>query len=647
VLTVGHLLLSDLPPSESSPLLLLDRAFDVGVAIAIVSLGAVIGLRVARFLAPSFQAPLEQLLFATGIGLGIIAYATLGLGLLGLFYGWALVLLLGLLALAMRHEWTHLVRLVREAWASREPLGPFERCITALVLALLLLSLLRDLTPPTDYDGLVYHLTIRQTFLREHHLVPFLDIPHANFPATTEMLYIVAMGLGSPMCAKLLHLSFGLLTTLALFCLARHFLSRGAAWLSMAVLWSLPIFVMEAGWAYVDLAWTFYETLAIFAFLLWTQHLNRRWLILSGLFMGLALGTKYMAGYGWILLAGAIAFQSWISNRKRPRELLKALCLFAMVSGLVASPWYLKNWLCLGNPIYPVFFGGLNYGPHRMEASAYLAGNIGMGRCFRCYLLLIWNIYAHSNWFGGSPLAFPSFLSLSLPLWVIWRRNRGVNWVLALSLLRFMLWAATLQNLRYLLPIYPALSIATGYILHQAILHGRRRLPWDFFVRALVVSLLLINVGLQLYKEATTSGNPLPVILGSESQVAYLRRTLVDYPVTEFINTALPSEAKVLFIGDGRSYYFEREHIPDATHDNWWGQLVPLGGSQEGILALLRRWGVSHILFSEGDVEYRLVFDAEGRIEQGMQLFFAFKERYLSEIYGDQWGFHLYEVRPR
>jgi len=99
----------------------------VGLAIAIVSLGAVIGLSVLRFLAPPFEEPLEQLVFATGIGLGIIAYATLGLGLLGLFYGWALTLLLGLLALAARGEWTHPVRLLREAWASSQWREPLER----------------------------------------------------------------------------------------------------------------------------------------------------------------------------------------------------------------------------------------------------------------------------------------------------------------------------------------------------------------------------------------------------------------------------------------------------------------------------------------------------------------------------------------
>lgn len=99
----AHLLLSGLPPSHSSPLLVLDRLFDGGLAIAIVSLGAVVGLRAIRLVAPSFEKPLDQLVFATGIGLGIIAYATLGLGLLGLLYSWALVLLLGLLALAGVH----------------------------------------------------------------------------------------------------------------------------------------------------------------------------------------------------------------------------------------------------------------------------------------------------------------------------------------------------------------------------------------------------------------------------------------------------------------------------------------------------------------------------------------------------------------
>lgn len=647
LLTGAHLFLSDLPPSQTSPLLFLDRLFDVGLAIAIVALGAVIGLRVARFLAPPFEEPLEQLIFATGIGLGIIAYATLGLGLLGLFYGWALVLLLGLLTLAARAEWTHLARLLREVWASREPLGSFEKGIALVIAALVLFSLLQALTPTTDYDGLVYHLTAPKTYLAKHRLVSFPHIPQANFPATAEMLYTIAMGLGSPMAAKLIHLSFALLTSMAVFSMARRFLNPKVARLSLAVLWSIPIFVVEAGWAYTDLVWTFYEFLALYAFLLWRQSPNRKWLLCCGLFMGFAFGTKYLALQGFILLFVAIAFSGWQSNRGRLDRTAKDLLLWVAIVTALASPWYLKNWIWLSNPIYPYLFGGLNYPVQRVQADAYLAANLGCGHSLQCYLSLPWIIYTRSYLFGHAPPASPSFLSLFLPFWLIWRKDRTVNWLLALSVARFAFWAITTQDLRFLLPVYPALSVIIAYILYQIANLRLRRLPWDFFVRAIVISVLLISLGLQLLRTLWALGNPFPVILGLESADTYLRHSLNDYAITQYVNKNLPEQSRLLLIGDKRGYYLQREHIPDATNNIWWGYLVPLAGSQEGILALLQRWEVSHIIFSEADVEWLLAWDAEGRIEQGMQLFFAFKERYLSEIYADQWGFHLYEVRPR
>jgi len=619
----------------------------MGLAIVIVSLGTVVGLRAIRYLAPSFKDPLEQLVFATGIGLGIIAYATLGLGLLGLYHSWAFVLLLGLLALAAKGEWTHLARLLREVWASRQPLDSFQKVITLIIAALTLFSLLQALTPPTDYDGLVYHLTAPKTYLAEHRLVPFPHIPQANFPATAEMLYTIAMALGSPMAAKLIHLSFAFLTSVAAFSMARRFLNPKVAWLSLAVLWSIPIFVLEAGWAYIDLVWAFYEFLALYAFLLWRQNQNRKWLLCSGLFMGFALGTKYLALQGFILLFVAIAFSSWQSNQGRIDRTAKDLLLWVALATALASPWYLKNWIWLGNPIYPYLFGGLNYPIERVQADAYLAANLGCGHSLRCYLSLPWMIYTRSYLFGHAPPASPSFLSLFLPFWLVWRKNRRVNWLLALSLARFAFWAITTQDLRFLLPVYPALSVITAYILYQIANLRLRRLPWDFFVRATVISVLLISLGLQLLRTLLTLGNPFPVILGLESADTYLRYGLDDYAVTQYVNKNLSEQSRLLLIGDKRGYYLQREYIPDATNNIWWGYLVPLGSSQEGILTLLQRWEISHILFSEIDVEWILAWDPEGRIEQGMQLFFAFKERYLSEIYADQWGFHLYEIRPR
>jgi len=647
LLTGAHLLLSDLPPSQTSPLLFLDRIFDVALAIAIVSLGAVVGLWVIRFLLPPFEEPLEKLIFATGIGLGIVAYTTLGLGLLGLYHSWAFVLLLGLLALAAKGEWTHLARLLREVWASRQPLDSFQKVITLFIAVLALSSLLQALTPPTDYDGLVYHLTAPKTYLAEHRLVSFPDIPQANFPATAEMLYTIAMALGSPMAAKLIHLSFAFLISVTVFSMARRFLKPKVAWLSLAVLWSIPIFVIEAGWAYIDLVWAFYEFLALYGFLLWRQNQNRKWLLCSGLFMGFALGTKYLALQGFILLFVAIAFSSWQSNQGRIDRTAKDLLLWVALATALASPWYLKNWIWLGNPIYPYFFGGLNYPIERVQADAYLATNLGCGHSLQCYLSLPWMIYTHSYLFGHAPPAFPSFLSLFLPFWLVWRKNRTVNWLLALSLARFVFWAITTQDLRFLLPIYPALSVVTAYVLYQIANLKSRRLPWDFFVHATVISVLLISLGLQLLITLLTLGNPFPVILGLESADAYLRHSLNDYAAIKYVNQNLPEKSRLLLIGDKRGYYLQRDYIPDATNNIWWGYLEPLGGSEEGILALLQSWGVSHILLSEVDVAWLLLWDKEGRIEEGMRLFFAFKERHLREIYRDRSDFHVYEIRPK
>lgn len=643
---VAHLLLRPLPPSQTSPFFILDRLFDLFLAVAIVSLGAVIGLRVLGFFAP-FEDSLEKLAFATGIGLGSISYATFGLALTGLVYPWALILLFLLLAIAARPRWREGVQLFREAWRSLTPSHRWEKGIALVIVALALFSLLQALTPATDYDGLVYHLTAPKTYLTEHRLVSFPLIPQANFPATGEMLYTIALGLGSPMTAKVIHFSFVLLTSIAAFSMARRFLNREVAWLTLAVLWSIFIFALEAGWAYTDLIWTFYEFLALYAFLLWRESGDRRWLLGSGIFMGLALGTKYLALQGFTLLFVTIAFSSWQSNQGRLDRTAKDLLPWVAIATVVASPWYLKNWIWLGNPIYPYFFGGLNYPVQRVQADAYLAANLGCGHNLQCYLSLPWLIYTRSYLFGHAPPAFPSFLSLLLPLWIIWRKSRTVNCLLALSLGRFAFWAVTTQDLRFLLPVYPALSVVTAYVLCQIANLKFPRLRWEIFSPTLAISVLVINLGLQLMRALWTQRNPIPVVLGLESQNTYLRHSLNDYSAIKYVNENLPQGSGLLLIGHKRGYYLQRDYIPDATNNIWWGYLVPLGGSEEGILALLQSWGVSHILLSEVDVAWLLPWDTEGRIEEGMRLFLAFKERYLREIYHDRSDFHVYEIRPK
>jgi len=81
-------------------------------------------------------------------------------------------------------------------------------------------------------------------------------------------------------------------------------------------------------------------------------------LILAGLLVGLAMGTKYTAA-----LFVAVPLVGWVAlvelRRHRVRFPAKAgrVVLFAAVALAVVSPWLLKNAVMTGNPTYPLLYG--------------------------------------------------------------------------------------------------------------------------------------------------------------------------------------------------------------------------------------------------------------------------------------------------
>lgn len=173
---------------------LLDSSFALGLVIVIAILASALGrriLRLARLAAPLEGA--EGLAIEIALGLGLIASAILLLGLSGLFRPTALIacaFLLGLLA------WPELgraaldaVHLPRRILSHARPGGFFGLSVTAIGGAILFLSVLEALTPPTENDALMYHLQAPRLFLEAGRLFPTPEIWQANGPMLTEMLY--------------------------------------------------------------------------------------------------------------------------------------------------------------------------------------------------------------------------------------------------------------------------------------------------------------------------------------------------------------------------------------------------------------------------------------------------------------------------
>ncbi|MCD5390694.1 hypothetical protein LR007_02375 [candidate division NPL-UPA2 bacterium] len=97
------------------------------------------------------------------------------------------------------------------------------------------IALIGALTPPLNYDTLSYHLGVPKIYIRNHRIMYLPHQVYSNFPFTLQMLYTLSLLLKGDILAKLIHLSFGLLTVGAIYCFSRRYFSQKIALLAAAI----------------------------------------------------------------------------------------------------------------------------------------------------------------------------------------------------------------------------------------------------------------------------------------------------------------------------------------------------------------------------------------------------------------------------
>ena len=381
------------PPALSGAALL-RSALDLLVVVWILFVALGVGRRILSRLKLQNVTSLEELLFGVATGSGALALLVLFLGLAGLLQRPLLIGLAIVLTLAtLRSNLTFLRRLV---------LPRPRLAVAALLLATAGLALTLALLPPTSWDGLFYHLTGPEWYLKQGAIRPGPDVPHFNFPALMEMNFLLAMAIRGATAAVPLHLASGLLLVGLVYALAREVLAVKNGWLAVLFLLSIPMVFNLAGWAYNDLSLAFYQVGALYALLKWrgrktddeqgAQHVpvahvaqgwraslrGEGWLILAGVLCGLAMGVKYTSFVAPLTLLALLLW--WQRRALARRDLTRVIWPAAVLLGvaaLVASPWYLKNLAFTGNPVYPFVFGGRDWDSFR--AAAYAESGTGIG----------------------------------------------------------------------------------------------------------------------------------------------------------------------------------------------------------------------------------------------------------------------------
>jgi hypothetical protein len=614
-----------------------------------------------------YSTPLEEIVFSAALGLGLLSLLTFGLGLVGLFRRWLFWLLFIVLAVIL---YPQIRAIVSQLWAG--PILPtgtrLNRILAIYVGFILTLTFFQCLTPPIAWDSQVYHLTGPKLYLQAHRLPVDIDIPYLGFPPLLEMLFTAGLLLKSDIVAKLIHYAYGFLTLLALFAFAKRYFNRKVAWLSIAILYSVPSLVLISSWAYVDWGLTFYEFTSFYALMRWleardkwpgfgnqgrarAEERDKRWLALTAILCGLAMGVKYTSVILPITLALIIA----LGVRKEGlKETTKVLLLFGLLVIVVASPWYLKNLFSTGNPFYPFFFGGIFWDEFR----AWWYNRSGTGLAFIApwrLLVVPWEmtVLGIQGTESYDATIGPILLTVVPLLALVWRKiapeeRRIIGYAFLVCLIQYLFWlygvaqSALLVQTRLLFPIFALLALLASYTVDKLTLLTRRAFSLQWFV----TTVLLLTLGLNAVASTLhfTSDSPLPYLTGFESKESYLTRHLGLYHTTVVhINENLPTSAKILFLWEPRSYYCQRDCWPDALLDRF----LHLTYLYPDADALARAWaeaGVTHVLLYRLGMEVIIQADFDPVTPRDLAIMDDLRTRYLSPV--GEWGdaYVLYEL---
>ena len=156
-------------------------------------------------------------------------------------------------------------------------------------------------------------------------------------------------------------------------------------------------------------------------------------------------------------------------------------------------------------------------------------------------------------------------------------------------------WALTTQVTRYLMPVLPLFAILAAL--------AAARIPRWLSVPAVLWCLLY---GLFLFGALQATVGVYRAVTGVESRDADLARRVVYYPAARFLAT-LPKETRVLFAGEGRTYYSAREAVAATPFDKPAIERYDTAGGEGALIMSLRRDGVTHLLVS--DPELRRTWD--------------------------------------
>lgn len=453
--------------------------------------------------------------------------------------------------------------------------------IISCLIVLILMVLIMAAVPPVSRDALTHHLAVPKLWIEKGGLIEIPDLNVSYYPMNLNLLYVIPMLFGNDIIPKYIHFLFALATAWLLYIYIKQRTSQLYALTGALLFLSTPVIVKLSISVYVDLGLIFFSWASLHFLLSWARSINSlKYLMLSAIFCGLGLGTKYN---GIIVLFLLTLFVPIIYIRSAGRRYYKKRwavgfpTIFLLVSMTICSPWMIKNYYLTKNPIYPLYkdkIGSHSNGSTitNMAMKPWLQRKLIYRESALETILIPIRVFFQGQdddprFFDGklNPFLFLCPLLLLVMPGESDPRLKLEQLILSVYSLLFLLYASFMvdMRIRYISPIVPSLVVLSVLGIKNCVRwiagYGIKGTP-DLF-RWIVAGIVMFMLSLNAAYVGAVFGSvdPMPFIMGKTSRDAYLTNKLPEYPAIQYVNRINHTDVKVmaLFLGK-RLYYFDK-----------------------------------------------------------------------------------------
>jgi len=477
------------------------------------------------------------------------------------------------------------------------------------------------------YDILEYHLQMPKEYLQAGRIAYAPHNVYANFPANVEMLYLLCMIVaGDPIYAAVwancVHAMLAFLTVAAAWLAAREWSPR-AGIVSGVVMGTTGWLVYLSGLAYVENGMLFFATMSLAAMLragrprarsteecdtreqLQTHRrvagataFQLRWIALSGALCGLACGCKYTA---IAMFAAPVAVACLLLPDTSHARRARAAAVFLVAALATFSPWLIKNTVMTGNPVFPLADSVFKASPPGWDDQTRAGWNAGHAasddeRSISARLQMLWRrVVLDDDPRPGYGDRRVGFLILGLGLvGLLARKRERTDLILVLILgLQLLVWLSmTHLFARFAVVLLPPLAMLGG----RAVLRPANRVISGLLILVLVAGVAwnFTHVRRMIGREVLTPGVAVGIYEG--------RQRIYEY--FNVVNTQLPSDVRILMIGDAKAFYFRRSvDYCVVFNRNPFVDAIRAAKTDSEVIAWLVAQGYTHVLVNRLEID--------------------------------------------